>query len=97
MYQPIDFGMFNYSYKDYLASDWWRVRASIAKEKANYRCEVQGCNVAWGLQVHHLDYSRLGKELDKDLICVCHRHHQELHNDKKKENYMVYATDKARI
>ena len=68
------------TYFEYLATDWWRSRRAKAIRKANYRCQVEGCKAMdLHLHVHHLDYSRLGNELDSDLVVLCANHHRERH------------------
>jgi hypothetical protein len=61
---------------------------------AEYRCEFQPveddgrgkhswlgerCIETTGLEVHHLDYARLGAERDEDLEVLCRFHHQVRH------------------
>lgn len=38
------------------------------------------CGARKGLQVHHLSYARLGHESFDDLICVCKKCHESIHN-----------------
>ena len=84
MHQPIDFGLWNnWTYNEYILSEAWKARSAIAKEKAGYRCEVAGCNVTWGLQIHHLSYLHLGAELDSELICLCREHHKNLRIERR--------------
>ncbi len=66
-------------YLDYLQTEGWKRRRGIVIRLAQYTCQRCGWNVRqwrerW-LEVHHLDYSRLGDELVGDvevLCCVCH-------------------------
>ncbi|HKZ77750.1 MAG TPA: hypothetical protein VJ124_05450 [Pyrinomonadaceae bacterium] len=56
-------------YEQYLQSDTWKQRRQATIERANYRCEI--CGERDGLQVHHLNYERLGNERPSDLKVVC--------------------------
>lgn len=41
-------------------------------------CEICGV-CCFSLQVHHLNYDRLGKELDSDLMALCESCHRTVH------------------
>lgn len=62
------------AYKAYLESDEWRERRRYFLARAMNRCQL--CKrpavspEGKGLDVHHADYSRLGAELDIDLIVL---------------------------
>lgn len=38
--------------------------------------ENRRCEATTGLEIHHLTYERLGRELLSDLMAVCKRHHK---------------------
>jgi 5-methylcytosine-specific restriction endonuclease McrA len=59
---------------------WASVRERILKSRG-YACERCGCEKdKWTvIQVHHLNYKRLGRELDTDLQVLCLKCHQDVH------------------
>lgn len=57
-------------YKSHLQSPQWReVRGQVLR-RANYQCERCGTRNT-GLQVHHRNYLRLGRERLSDLEALC--------------------------
>lgn len=66
------------TWRRYLRSRAWAARRLKAIEKAGYRCQVCRRLVldASKLDVHHLDYSRLGHERDEDVAVLCSRCHR---------------------
>ena len=73
-------------YRAYLRSDKWRhIRSEILQRSGGY-CEVcsrrrSGIMIKHrAVEVHHLTYVRLGDELPVDLLAVCARCHDRLHN-----------------
>jgi hypothetical protein len=82
------------TYGDYLAGEHWK------QFKASYRASglSMECAVCCGkpIQLHHHDYSRLGKEKLEDVTPLCREHHEGVHawlKEHKKGN--VAATHKA--
>ena len=75
--------MWRTNYYRYIASDFWKAKANIARRQADYRCQL--CNNDKHLHVHHRTYERLGKELSSDLITLCSNCHEKFH-DKGKFN-----------
>jgi 5-methylcytosine-specific restriction endonuclease McrA len=69
------------NYADYLRSPAWQDRRAAALIRAGNRCQV--CNSDKRLDVHHRDYSRLGREANGDLTVLCRtchaRHHKARH------------------
>jgi len=64
-------------YQAYLHSEHW-----INKRKEFYKVNqaiCSKCQSTKNLNLHHLTYARLGKELLTDLICLCETCHHELH------------------
>jgi len=41
--------------------------------------KCQRCNRRGGLEVHHLNYERVGREKDNDLVTLCDRCHNDIH------------------
>lgn len=65
------------AYREYMASPAWSRR-----KRRWYRCHLRRrCRVCWKRKVHlhHRDYSRLGRERNRDLIPLCEKHHRDLH------------------
>jgi len=60
-------------YKKYLGSAQWKKRRLQVLERAGDKCERCGSDVE--LEVHHLNYERLGREDLSDLLAVCKRCH----------------------
>jgi len=69
--------------------------SAIAKLRAGFKCEIQGCdykpfvgtyNLPY-VEVHHIN--RLadgGEDTLKNMACLCPKHHREVHFGKEKEN-----------
>lgn len=70
-------GRLSKSYGEYLRTPEWKLRRQQKLEQANYRC--QKCGKTQGLEVHHLNYERIGFEWDADLIVLCEKHHDQAH------------------
>jgi len=68
-------------YDIYLRSPHWRIYRTLRKALALYRCH--SCGWRWVgrsyLQVHHLNYKRLGHERLSDTQVLCHDDHQIRH------------------
>ena len=55
--------------------------------RAKNRCEI--CGERDGLQVHHLNYDRLGHELPGDLKVVCQGCHWIADNQRRDPEYKI--------
>lgn len=66
-------------YDGYLKSEEWRAR----REKVMQRCDgvCEGCGNAKAVQVHHLTYERVGREMLFDLVGICAQCHSGVHDD----------------
>ena len=64
-----DYGM-------YLQSDHWK---SLRKQFCGPGATCCGCGYDADLTLHHMTYARLYGEVKGDLICLCNRCHQKLH------------------
>jgi hypothetical protein len=64
------------SYPDYLKSEHWF--ALCARLRRKHPCCV-GCGAKSRLVCHHVEYCRLGKERNSDLLVVCHDCHDDIH------------------
>lgn len=70
------------AYDQYLASAEWAERRRYFLSRAMHRCQLcktRGAADGRGLDVHHSDYSRLGAELEIDVIVLCRRCHAHHH------------------
>lgn len=68
-------------YNAYLLSPEWRVLRSKVLKRADGVCE--GCGERPAVQVHHLTYARVGKEMLFDLVAVCQFCHDRIHEDRE--------------
>lgn len=64
-------------YQRYIQSAEWRLFRMNLFAKRGARCET--CGNVRNLQVHHLTYARLGKELDGDVRILCEPCHRKTH------------------
>jgi len=88
------------NYKDYQSSSHWKQLRAKIKPKRCYACGKQK-----RLQLHHMTYERLGKELNADLCFLCDRCHKAVHHAymdlfAKKPwnvNLLTYATNWYRL
>src|SRR5208282_414690 len=70
------------SYRDYLSSETWlqRRRTYLYDHDDCNRCGMSRENAKQAydqdLNVHHVNYLRLGRELDNDLEALCRRCHE---------------------
>lgn len=67
-------GIGHKSYNEYLKSEHWQEFSSGMRAKRCYCCHKQG-----RLQIHHITYENLGKELPCDVVTVCGNCHEEIH------------------
>jgi len=68
-------------YREYLQTQHWQwLRADIL-DKRGAKCEH--CGSAAKIQLHHLTYERLGKELPTDVIILCKDCHGKAHNRRR--------------
>jgi hypothetical protein len=68
----------NINYREYIQSDEWYARRDQYFKTHKRRCAKCKAEPKY-LHLHHLTYVRLGYELDKDLIALCHECHQKAH------------------
>lgn len=65
------------NYKAYLDSKWWAAMRTLILHRDKNKCRM--CNRRDGLEVHHLNYERVGQERDSDLVTLCDRCHNDIH------------------
>jgi hypothetical protein len=87
--RTLDRGLPPASYKSYMASEewvlcreWWRRNTPAAAR----RCRMCGDR---HYDLHHRTYRRLGCERLRDLVPLCHRHHQALHRIQRHLHWSV--------
>lgn len=76
--------MYGYApdYDAYLRSPIWKLKRNYILSQRGNMCESCGRHKRKGkviLQVHHLTYDRIGRELDSDLMLLCKQCHEEIH------------------
>lgn len=70
------------SYRQYLNSEHWKNTRERLLERHGAYCDC--CGSTDNINVHHLTYKNIGKENDYELIVLCHRCHQIMHDQKRK-------------
>lgn len=70
-------------YREYLRSDHWKIRKKRYWKKHKRICFCCG---KFAILLHHITYSRLGGELNKDLVPLCKNCHERIHKDILKKN-----------
>ena len=71
------------NYNTYLASPEWRAK-SLAVRARDPVC--QGCRQNFSEQAHHASYKNVGQEFLFELIALCAKCHDRLHDLKKAQN-----------
>jgi len=74
----IDHIDFDSTYAQYLSSPAWEKKRLQILNRDNFICRF--CSSSKATQVHHLSYQNLGSESELELISVCYRCHQHIHN-----------------
>ncbi len=64
-------------YKEYIKSVAWRNKRFAYYNKYKKECVL--CKTSRQIGLHHIDYTRLGNELDQDLIALCWGCHERYH------------------
>ena len=57
-----------------------RVWLATEQERTGHPVVCAVCGANTELELHHLDYDRLGREHHEDLVPLCAGHHEHLHN-----------------
>lgn len=76
------------NYKNYLKSKHWKNKKKESYASKNYKCFF--CPKRNNLQLHHITYENLGKELTEDLIYLCREHHTYVHKSGEKKLVQDY-------
>ncbi len=64
-------------YEEYMKTDAWNNKRMERIKMDGYKCQL--CGSAKNLCVHHITYDRIGCEKMDDLITVCKKCHEKLH------------------
>lgn len=74
---------------------WKKIRELFYKEHKPV-CSVVGCNI-FKVDLHHFSYERMGKKDEvNDLIPLCRKHHNQVHELQKKEGLtLLEATNEV--
>lgn len=67
-------------YDGYLRTPQWRALRAKVFRRSGGLCE--GCGERYAVQVHHLTYARVGREMLFDLAAVCEECHRSIHEDR---------------
>ena len=61
----------------------------VSLKMDDFKCQFKvgrfKCGCKTNLEVHHLSYKNLGNERFKELITLCHRHHEIIHSQQGKK------------
>lgn len=77
------------TYTDFTKSDLWKSRRE--KFYGTHKRECKVCKSVEHVELHHVDYARIGKELDRDLVPLCKDHHGLAHKIVKKHKVPLKA------
>lgn len=69
-------------YQKYLLSEAWRRRRAKVMTRANNLCE--GCLMNAPSEVHHLTYAHITEEFAFELVALCDRCHDRVHETEDK-------------
>lgn len=78
------------TYKEYLKTDHWREVKRRYYSRNSKECRI--CGAKHNVHLHHKTYKRLGREYDMDLVPLCKRHHNELHEQSDDMSYLWQKT-----
>jgi hypothetical protein len=65
-------------YQEYLKTPEWREKRAAVMERERGRC--QGCRTAPAVEVHHLTYAHVRRELLFELVALCRSCHETAHD-----------------
>ena len=65
-------------YQTYLLTDHWQAVRERTLRRDRYRCRK--CGARTRLEVHHVNYDRIGKENPTDLLTLCYKCHRKEHD-----------------
>lgn len=78
----------NMKYRKYLKSSLWSdKKKEISKFERGRECWI--CGEA-GVETHHLNYARVSHEKIEDLVFLCRKHHQKIHDLVHREKISIH-------
>lgn len=80
-------------YSAYIKSPAWRRTAEAVKRHFGYVCKKCGY-AGWNVEVHHLNYDRLGKELFSDLEVLCKPCHDKADKERAISNQVDHEDNR---
>lgn len=78
------------NYRAYIDSAQWRDRCKRFYAVHGRHCAA--CDATTGLQVHHMAYTHLGRELDSELAVLCGDCHLDFHETHGTSHDMIAKT-----
>lgn len=77
------------SYQQFLHSDYWKRKKKLTKNfYKGKECFI--CGSVKNIQTHHTTYTRIGEESPTDLVFLCGRHHERIHEYAQRNNLNIY-------
>lgn len=70
--------LFKNNKSQYMKSEMWQSKRLEVLRRDNHKCVV--CNKKDNLDIHHISYENVGNESLDDLVTVCRKHHQLIHD-----------------
>lgn len=77
-------------YIEYINSKEWKETRKRFLEILGKKCS--GCKREKSVQLHHLTYVRLGRELLEDVLPLCVRCHKKVHRLRKREGLSIKSS-----
>ena len=65
------------NYYEYMKSPEWKAKREERLKHDNFQCQI--CHTAINLVVHHVTYDRLGNEDLYDIVKLCQKCHEKVH------------------
>lgn len=78
------------TYENYIKSRAWEARRNKFWQTHPKRCAI--CDTAQFIHLHHMDYSKMGREPDNHLVALCADHHAEYHALYGSKRHMIRTT-----
>lgn len=78
------------SYEEFLQSDHWKEvkKKALSRKKTYGKCQI--CGTDKNIDLHHTSYKWIGTKHElRNIIPLCRRHHNEVHEYAKKTGYSV--------
>lgn len=84
------------SYQEYLDSDLWKSLREKAKTREHFS-ECYLCRSKENINLHHRSYKWIHLPILRNIISLCQKHHNELHDIAKVEGISVLIATKILI